>query len=701
MDKIIRDKATGPLEANVSQTIATLYLSWFLLFRARIFFSRPAWLKIIYFKANPLAKFLLVLLKKIKRQPVILIELPCLPYYLPASELCDAKGNNLRKEINEKIIVLARSLFLLFKKEPGWGRMFPAVSAGKFIPEYEKYRIAGAIQNYVFFAYHLYSCFLKNKTMDNQEYMLYIPSTWWSDEFINQLKNLPVKIAKGRKACLDINFRLLKNSRNNKGRAQEVNINGDYVIEAGLRHFNKSQSSPGCYKTFVGTTIYSRIGSDLRNSLNWAWDDSFDKGRIVAVLADENNGVRESEINLANMMNMKVYRQSRRATASGRLALWKPTRRYYLTICRLTMNFFRLFCQNLPQIDSKYLWRYAQVFRSLKGIAWWYDFFCAHNIKVYIEEMFGEYVFERAIAIDMAGGVNMLTERSVLYSNNSFLDFRPAFISFLSGEHSLKYFIKQESLMHKVICGFYYDQTDRGSLDEQAKALQQRLGLEGAYRDAKLILICDEMGLIYGFNEVVNFYRHLLRDLENKAGYNILIKSKKEIIFNRLPGDLNNIFIDMVKRKRCFILSPDTTISLSLKVSDLTITLPSTAMFNSIAMGQRTAVLNPYRTIDGVFYEQGLANQSIFLDMESLLDNLHRYIEGKNDKFGDCAGIRRILDPYQDLGASQRIGYYVNSFIEKIVQTKNRDQAMEYANKRFADLWGKDKIFAIKESNVI
>lgn len=54
------------------------------------------------------------------------------------------------------------------------------------------------------------------------------------------------------------------------------------------------------------------------------------------------------------------------------------------------------------------------------------------------------------------------------------------------------------------------------------------------------------------------------------------------------------------------------------------------------------------------------------------------------------------LDPFQDGRAAERIGVYVGWLANGLSEGLPRDQVLEMARQKYADLWGEDKITSLK-----
>jgi hypothetical protein len=324
------------------------------------------------------------------------------------------------------------------------------------------------------------------------------------------------------------------------------------------------------------------------------------------------------------------------------------------------------------------MWTNLKILRLLRGVSWWYDFFKTNNVRICIEDGNGIETFKKGIAMDMVGGLLVLTERSMPLNNYSYKEIRPAHVAFLSGPHSLRQIARPECVQQKIIIGHYYDRMhEKDVLKEQTLTLHRKLEEIGASKNKPLILVCDEGGMLYGKEHVIYFYQKLIEDLQRKGGYALLLKPKKEGFLKRLPEYLTEQIALMVERKRCFVLEPFASVSLGVSVADLVISLPSTSMFTSIAMGKRTVIFNPFKTIRNLFYKQGLEDKCIFTDIVILLKNFHKYLMGLNRSFGDCRAVYEQIEPFGDGKAGERITYFLNVLMKNLMIDSSSEAALE------------------------
>ena len=63
-----------------------------------------------------------------------------------------------------------------------------------------------------------------------------------------------------------------------------------------------------------------------------------------------------------------------------------------------------------------------------------------------------------------------------------------------------------------------------------------------------------------------------------------------------------------------------------------------------------------------------------------------------NPYLGDATPILDKIDPFRDGKASQRIGEYVDWYLEGVDQNFSKDDAIRKATDKYAEKWGADKV---------
>ena len=104
-------------------------------------------------------------------------------------------------------------------------------------------------------------------------------------------------------------------------------------------------------------------------------------------------------------------------------------------------------------------------------------------------------------------------------------------------------------------------------------------------------------------------------------------------------------------------------------------------------MGQ--GLLKPY----GIFHSLG-PKRCVFSEPEILKEAILEYINNpeSNPYLGDASPILDKIDPFRDGKTSQRIGEYVEWYLEGVDQNLSKDDSIRKATDKYAEKWGEDKV---------
>jgi len=207
-----------------------------------------------------------------------------------------------------------------------------------------------------------------------------------------------------------------------------------------------------------------------------------------------------------------------------------------------------------------------------------------------------------------------------------------------------------------------------------------------------------------------NFYRFLLEWLIKDPALGLLIKSKgcrtwADVTEFHGNTSLDNSFSETLQcaidTQRIHMMSTNASPGDAASVSDFTLgvgTLSSTAV---AALAGGKVFFVDYERLDQdpqnlytIFHSLG-PNRCIFYDLETLKKEVLKHAVNPKDNplLGDPSPILYRLDSFCDSGASRRIAEYVEWYMEGLAHGLSRDVATLSATRKYAEKWGKDKVF--------
>ncbi len=335
----------------------------------------------------------------------------------------------------------------------------------------------------------------------------------------------------------------------------------------------------------------------------------------------------------------------------------------------------------------------------LEQVNYWKQFYNAFGIKVnYIpEEGFSKNITQ-AIAFDInkqERGLLVGKQRSEVYTpfTDLFLGFHPKHI-FFTWNNRIPDYLKPnvEKIETLVTVGYPNDvSTRRGeSLKYRDELLKRGVKFTVALFDGVF-----GPDIHYSEEGMIGFYDLFLKWMLEDDSVGLVIKSKKSFIIKSFTV-LQDVFDKAVDTGRCIRLGQE----LGRFPSDASLGADmavgfgfSSAVMESVIAGCRGVHYDTTCLRSHEFYRWG-EGRLIFDDPIKMITALKRYKEdpANEPKLGDWSEHLDRLDPFRDNRGGKRMGTYMRWLLEAFDQDKNRDEAIELANRRYAQSWGGDKI---------
>lgn len=200
--------------------------------------------------------------------------------------------------------------------------------------------------------------------------------------------------------------------------------------------------------------------------------------------------------------------------------------------------------------------------------------------------------------------------------------------------------------------------------------------------------------------EVESFYGGFLNWALEDNTIGIVIKPKKLRMLNLLPKIL--MLIDRAKvTGRCILLNNEIGFlpADAAKIADMAVgTKISSAVTEAVLAGCRGIHYSESLPHWNEYYKWGY-EKLVFDDLDRMIDAMKKYKENphSNSELGDWTPYLNELDPFCDGKGGERMGTYMRWLLEAFDSGKNRNEAMEYANKLYSEKWGSDKVIPMTE----
>lgn len=332
-----------------------------------------------------------------------------------------------------------------------------------------------------------------------------------------------------------------------------------------------------------------------------------------------------------------------------------------------------------------------------------YDFYLRNRIKINVAFLdLNPYRIARDLALRATGGVSISYQVSNWPIPNITFG-SGADTMFLFGPHYRSILQRSGACNENYVISGYFSDYSFTTVEDQAKELKRSLLNNGAKfilsyfdensSDARMSLSSNDTSL--------KIYKKLLDWVLNDEKIGLICSPKRPMtLLKRLP-EIAELIKDAEATGRCIFMSGSYAAENypveAAKASDMAIALlmGGTVSLESYLAGLRSVYLD----LEGLYaypeYKQG-KDKIVFDDVDSLISAIKRYSSNRV-KYDDIGNVRyfpnfKKKDPFQDGNASLRMGQYINWLYEKFKSGESRDNAIEYANRNYAEQWGSEYV---------
>lgn len=334
----------------------------------------------------------------------------------------------------------------------------------------------------------------------------------------------------------------------------------------------------------------------------------------------------------------------------------------------------------------------------LGEVEYWRHFYNEFKVRInYISEEGQAKNIAQALAFDVdnkTDGFLVGRQRSEVFCPFK-IGYHPKHIFFMWSKRAASYVDSRYDQIEKlVLIGYPYTILKKGQALNSV-TYSQTLRSKGI---KFIIALFDDVYFLhnpYSRGEMIKLYQEFLRwILENKA-VGLIIKSKKSDTINSL-SEIQSLLNEALESGRCIRLEDeygrlpsDASIGADIAVG----VGISTAAVEAVIGGCRGIHYDMLRLKKHEFYRWGY-ERIIFDDRERMIAAIKRYQENpENDPgLGDWSQYLEQLDVFCDNNGSERMGAYMNWLLGAFDKSMDREAAMEYADRLYAQRWGNDKI---------
>ena len=332
----------------------------------------------------------------------------------------------------------------------------------------------------------------------------------------------------------------------------------------------------------------------------------------------------------------------------------------------------------------------------------WLSFYELYNVRIqFIAEEGFAHNIAQAIALDYSGyGLLIGKQRSELFQPaGTQMGYYPRDVFFLWNVRACSRLRSNgDRIRFGVVTGHPNDQSFQNSAKKTGEELRGKVANNGA---EYVVAFFDNMHspeLHFSTKSMCALYEALLNKVLDDVSFGLLIKSKKPLVLDTLPS-VQPLLEAAIKTGRCIKLDNEfgRIPSDASQGADIAIGVGiSSAVVEAVLAGCRGLHYDMTKLRDHEFYEWG-NDRLIFDDLNCMMQALDNAKEKKTGflDLGVWDEYLDELDPFRDGCAAERIGAYLKWCLDGFEKGLGRLDAMERANKRYADIWGADKVVAL------
>lgn len=342
----------------------------------------------------------------------------------------------------------------------------------------------------------------------------------------------------------------------------------------------------------------------------------------------------------------------------------------------------------------------------LTQVHYWQSFYNEFNIRInYTAEEGLAKNIAQAIAFDIEKAMHGFLigkQRSEIFLPHSLycIGYHPKHVFFVWNKRLGQYFSPNYNQNDVFITTGYTNELFGMNEDVSNLNFCQKLRSQGVNF---VVALFDNMcgpNALFSKKGMAEFYQSILQWLLDDSTIGLIIKSKKPFVINNLP-EIHSSLNKALKTGRCIKIENEVGYFPSEASSGADMAIGcgiSSALIEAVIGGCRGIHYDMTNLKSHEFYKWRY-EKIIFDNLDRMMKSLKRYKENPDNepKLGDWTPYLDELDPFRDGRGGERMGTYMRWLLEAFDSGKNRNEAMEYANKLYSERWGSDKVIPITE----
>jgi len=393
---------------------------------------------------------------------------------------------------------------------------------------------------------------------------------------------------------------------------------------------------------------------------------------------------------------------SGQATKSNEIPVWHSTEKYKEVKGFFIKLVIKSYFLNLLKFNFIPLFLLFNMLYFVFKYAYWYDFFKSNGIKIYVDPSdYSISSIPMRLALDQNGGVNIsyqwsnLSLSSVMFSSctDILFSFGPAYKQVWKQNNS--------KIGNLIYCGYITDhsfkEVKEDSLRLRRYLLDKGVDFITCYFDENS---SDERMSVIPNKRSAEIYEFFIRKMLEDETIGLIFKPVYPRTLYKRIASIRDLVEKAKETGRCIFIDKGSYATEqypteAAQAADLCVglLLSGTVALESYLSGTPTVFIDLEKLYSNPIYQWG-KGKVVFDRLDNLFSAIQQF---RNDPksipgFGDLSTWAKDRDPFKDGNASLRIGQYINWLLEMFNQGKTREDAIEYANQRYAELWGRENV---------
>ncbi len=481
-----------------------------------------------------------------------------------------------------------------------------------------------------------------------------------------------------------------------------------------IRYTGKLKEQGQNNSTPLLANCYAPMGSDFdldkRSYFFWLLKSNIPHNQVLIYFERKDVPASEEMVDTLIEKGVKHVAMSEGATLTRKMHVYKPTIELVKMMFNLTAYIAMCVLKDMVCFRFDGVVYLPGMLNFIRKYSLAYDFYRTFGIKVKMNSGTADVTYHnipRQLALEALGGVNV-SYQSSCFQIPCMMCASAADVYFLFGPHSYLKVYKNGNINDVIInnvvisCGYITDYSF-ATVKDNSRVLRKKITKNGAK-----FIICyfDENSSDDRFRAVSHrksayIYRKLLDLVINDKTIGLICSPKRPKSLRKRLHSIINILEKAEATGRCIFMDGDYMTNNypteAAQASDIVITLlgGGTTALESVLSGKRVVYIDLEGTYSFDEYEWG-KDTVVFDNLDSLMSAIDKY--RCNPELFDTLGnfdldpTIKQKDPFRDGKAAERMGQYLHRLLEAFNEGKTREEAIQYANQNYAEMWGSQHV---------